>query len=69
MINHGIIPALKYMVAATNRNQNFLFHSVSLVNMYPRKAAITTVSAVPINVLPIEILKASASPGICPTLV
>ena len=31
--NHGITPALKYIVATTNRYQNFRFHRVSRVNI------------------------------------
>ena len=58
VINQGIIPALKYMVAATNLNHNFLCHMVSLVNIYPRKAATITVTNVPITVLAKEIFVA-----------
>ena len=32
-ITQGMMPALKYMVTATNRNQIFRFHIVSRVNM------------------------------------
>jgi hypothetical protein len=54
----GMIPALKYMVATTNLYQNFLFHIVSLVNIYPKNAAMMTVSMVPTKVLKTEISNA-----------
>ena len=64
VIYQGMIPALKYMVNMMKRYHSFLFHMVSLVNIYPRKAAISTVRAVPMNVLATEILAACSSPGI-----
>ena len=47
---HGMIPALKYMVATTIRYQILRCHILSWVNMKPRNADADTVQMVPITV-------------------
>ena len=63
----GMIPALKYMVATINLYQSFLFHKVSLVNIYPKNAAMITVRIVPRIVLSSETTNAWKSPSIWKT--
>ena len=49
--NHGIRPALKYMVTITNRYQNLRAHIFSWVNINPKNADPMTVPRVPKTVL------------------